>query len=278
MLQRHVVRISDNTQFGVGIRGLLLDVFAHEFGLSISNANAPETNFDWTFRSSMGVCRRLDYILVSMSLLVRECGPSGKLDLGSDHRAVATTMVCQKRGTYKRYEQKMLVKGWRPELDADGNASKYWERLAKSLQEHGNIEEAIHHVATTPGIRLTKKSGVNSWQSEEIQDLIKKRRVCSTPKDRAFISKLIKKTSRKHLRKYKNEEAANSLEKFSGLSDLPKILECPVVSSGNHKKIDCNIFAEVLKEIYKDQDATIFVDYEQIKSIPAFVYWSYWEL
>ena len=106
---------------------------------------------------------------------------------------------------------------------------------------------------------------------EEIQDLIQKRRLCNTPRERACISKMIQKTSRKLLRKHKNEETANLLKKFSGLSDLPKILECPVVSSGNYPEIDCNIFAEALQEIYADPEGTIFVDYEQIKSIPKFV-------
>ena len=56
-----------------------------------------------------------------------------------------------------------------------------------------------------------------------------------------------------------------------GLSDLPKILECPIVSSGNHQEIDCNIFAKALQGIYEDPDGTISVDYEQIKNIPKFV-------
>ena len=49
------------------------------------------------------------------------------------------------------------------------------------------------------------------------------------------------------------------------------MLDCPVSSSGNHQEIDCNIFAKALQEIYEDPDGTILVEYEQIKTIPAFV-------
>lgn len=125
-----------NTQFGIGIRGVSLDQFAKEFGLNVLNASSPETNADWTFRSNMGVCRRLDFIIASQNLLVSASGPSDKLDLGSDHRVVETTMVCQKRGTQKYYERKIPVKGWRPEVDTDGDATKYWDALEKGLHEN----------------------------------------------------------------------------------------------------------------------------------------------
>ena len=61
------------------------------------------------------------------------------------------------------------------------------------------------------------------------------------------------------------------LETFSGLSDLPKIREYPVKSSGNDEEIDCNLFAEALQKIFEDLDSSIEVNYEQVKDIPAFV-------
>ena len=54
-----------NTQVNVGNRGTMLKEFAHEFSLCIFNVCVEESNVDWTFESSMGVRRRLDYILVS---------------------------------------------------------------------------------------------------------------------------------------------------------------------------------------------------------------------
>ena len=120
------------------------------------------------------------------------------------------------------------------------------------------------HAATAPGIRVETKSGLKPWQSDEIQELIQKRRLCNTHTERATISKLIQKLSRRLLRKYKNDETEHLLQQFSGLSDLPKILDCPVSSPGNHQEIDCNIFAKALQEIYEDPDGTILVEHEQI--------------
>ena len=80
-----------NTQFDIGIRGVALRQFAKEFGLCITNTTDSDTSTNWTVESSMGVRRKLDFILASRSLLVIESGLSDKLDLGSDHRAVQTT-------------------------------------------------------------------------------------------------------------------------------------------------------------------------------------------
>ena len=88
-----------NTQFGVGMRGTTLEQFAQEFGLCITNATNSETDTDWTFESSMGVRRRLDFVLASDLLLVLESCPSDKLNLGSDHRAVQSILSDTKKGT-----------------------------------------------------------------------------------------------------------------------------------------------------------------------------------
>ena len=203
--------------------------------------------------------------------MVRAFGPSDIFDLGSDYRVVHAILACQKKGIPKYYEAQVPIKGWRPELDEKGNPSKYREVLERALQEKGTLEEAMHHAATAPGIRVGRKSRCKPWQSDEIQELIQKRRLCNTHTERASISKSIQKLSRKLLRKYKNEETEHLLQDFSGLSDLPNILECPISSSGKHQEIDCNIFAKALQQVYEDPDGTISVDYEKIKSIPEFI-------
>ena len=42
----------------------------------------------WTFESSLGYKRQLDYILASRSLVVGQNEASNNLDCGSDHRSV----------------------------------------------------------------------------------------------------------------------------------------------------------------------------------------------
>ena len=106
-LKRSVIIGGDfNTQLFVGQRGILIKQLSEEFGLRISNDNMPQGTNTWTFCSSVGVKRRIDYILVSNNLLIHEAGPSGILDLGSDHRVVRTVLIVRKlvkRQWEKRY-------------------------------------------------------------------------------------------------------------------------------------------------------------------------------
>ncbi|CAE7372347.1 unnamed protein product, partial [Symbiodinium sp. CCMP2456] len=50
-----------NTQWNVGVRGDMIREFSYMFGLSLANpAHMPES---WTFRSSAGIKRQIDFIL-----------------------------------------------------------------------------------------------------------------------------------------------------------------------------------------------------------------------
>ena len=79
-----------NTQLNVGLRGDCLADMARGFHLQITN---DDTHHDpnketWTFCSSMGVRRRIDFILCSMSFSLQQSFAADDVDLGSDHRAV----------------------------------------------------------------------------------------------------------------------------------------------------------------------------------------------
>ena len=79
-----------NTQLNVGLRGDCLADMARNFHLQITN---DDTHHDpnketWTFCSSMGVRRRIDFILCSMSFSLQQSFATDDVDLGSDHRAV----------------------------------------------------------------------------------------------------------------------------------------------------------------------------------------------
>ena len=67
-------------------------------------------------------------------------------------------------------------------MDTDGNATKYWDALEKGLHGNENLEKTIYDAATAPGITVGITSGLKPWRSEEIQDLIQKRRLCNTPR------------------------------------------------------------------------------------------------
>ena len=122
------------------------------------------------------------------------------------------------------------MRGWQPNIDADGVASKYEEVLRGKLVHEGNMEvesidKLMYEAATSPGVSVQVAVHSKPWQSEELQDLIRKRHLCTTSGERTSISKLIQKVSRKVLRKHQTEAASKLLETFSGLSDLPKVQE-----------------------------------------------------
>ena len=54
----------------VGIRGLLLDELAHSFDLVVANSDG-DGEQHWAFESSMGVRRRIDFVLCNRSLHLR---------------------------------------------------------------------------------------------------------------------------------------------------------------------------------------------------------------
>ena len=49
----------------------------------------------WTFCSSMGIKRRIDFIASSRSLSLSSSSATNLLDLGSDHRAVLATFLIE---------------------------------------------------------------------------------------------------------------------------------------------------------------------------------------
>ena len=264
-----------NTQVNVGTCGTLLEHFSQEFSLCITNGSIPEAIDDWTFRSSMGVKRRLDYVLNLECFLLKESSPSEILNLGSDHRVVRTVLTIQKR-TKKKYEKKVQMKKWRPILDPDGNASRYLAALRGKLELHQDtrmesMEKVLYEAAISPGVRTEVVDERKPWQSEEIQELIRKRRLYNNnPAERSTISKNIQKTARALLRKHKNKKTSELLQEFAGLERLPKIQEYSILKKGGDENIDCEIFAKTLQEIYESPNEKLKVDYGKIEDIPQF--------
>lgn len=56
----------------------------------------------WTFCSSLGVEKRLDYIIHNANIVLRENYPTEHLDLGSDHRAVHASFYMGNRQTKRK--------------------------------------------------------------------------------------------------------------------------------------------------------------------------------
>eukprot|EP00959_Pyramimonas_sp_CCMP1952_P338502 7088869-Pyramimonas_sp.AAC.1 len=81
-----------NTQLDVGSRSELLREFVAEFDLFAPSDFSEQSGANmWAFKSTLGVTRQLDYVLVSKSMAVSRYEASNDLDCGSDHRFVCAS-------------------------------------------------------------------------------------------------------------------------------------------------------------------------------------------
>ena len=82
-----------NTQLDVGDRGRRLGELTAAFNLDVLNSvGAGLSDDQWTFKSALGVCRRIDFILASRSI-GNDAWADNLLDWGSDHRCVRGTIT-----------------------------------------------------------------------------------------------------------------------------------------------------------------------------------------
>ena len=77
-----------NIQVGIGNLGEYLDEFVRSFCLTIANKNNAPWDDQWTFCSSLGNKRQIDFIIVSSAFQSIEGKAANDINLGSDHRAV----------------------------------------------------------------------------------------------------------------------------------------------------------------------------------------------
>ena len=75
-----------NLSWDEGSRGTVFRDFRDAFQLSVDNAiGAADSNSNWTFISSTGSLRRIDFILSSADLSMSDIMACNDIDLGSDH-------------------------------------------------------------------------------------------------------------------------------------------------------------------------------------------------
>ena len=144
----------------------------------------------------MDVKRRLDYVLASECFLIKESGPPGILNLGSDHRVVRTVLTIQKR-TKKRYEKKAQMKKRRPILDPDGNSSRYHEALRGKLELHQDtrmesMEKVLYERLYLQVYESRLRMNGNRGNPKKIRNLFETE-LCNNPVGRSIISKNIQK-------------------------------------------------------------------------------------
>ena len=107
-----------------------MDEMAAAFNLTVTNVNEdlPLSN-TWTFRSSLGHLRTIDYMFVSQTVKVEESCATDGLDMGSDHRAVLARITVAAISK-KRQVRRGLGRGWAPY-----NGNDFRQELDQSLDE-----------------------------------------------------------------------------------------------------------------------------------------------
>ena len=208
-------------QLQVGNRGDQIDALANAFGLTIANDDehhspAAET---WTFCSSMGMKRRIDFILCSFSLPLAASHPSCLLDLGSDHRAVYARFQLGKACRNKVGSSRRAKRGWTPELDGTGEPTSYHQILSRSLQtppeDLNSLESVCKYAVSKTSRTCTANTLQQQFQDDYIQSLLAERKATACRHRRAEISKTIRKEIRRKLRRQRAQRIESVLEEFA---------------------------------------------------------------
>ena len=209
-----------NLSIGIGQRRDALQELCSMYDLNICNITLSADHQDaWTFRSSYGSLRRLDYLLSSQALRFNSVAASSRLDLGSDHRCVQGRFhFFRSKDDWKNRKFKSF-KGWRPTMDENNQPSSYQKHMEKLMNEipHASLSDLSHIciAAAERGGEIDRgpKGLTRPEDSDELKQLMQERRRCSSAIDRKRLSKAIQRLARRELRAWKAKWTEYLLEK-----------------------------------------------------------------
>ena len=202
------------------------------FALTITNNLDIPWEMQWTFESSMGIKRKIDFVLISRSFELISGHASNEINLGSDHRSVKSVVriqgVSRKRGKFTA-----TLKNWKPVLGESGRAENFEVALLHQLERADNesiakLEKVLYEAGITEGVQVKVQEKSKPWQSDEIKGLIQERKTANTAVERRRISKLIQKSTRKALRKYGDEKTTEILKDFADLDRISSVHRHPI--------------------------------------------------
>ena len=251
------------TQLNVGIRGDCLADLAKNFDLQITNDDGhyDPNKATWTFCSCMGVRRRIDFILCSMSFSLLQSFATDDVDLGSDHRAVYCLNLPKHTKQQSKKERKFKAKKrWKPSLDENGVPHLYHEILNQTLEQQNpttlqGIEGLILNAVEQEKQTLVSgdAKATKFWEDPNFQQLLQQRRGSQCRHERMEASKQIRKHIRKHLRERRNLRTARILAEFVQLNRLDDVHHDPAKPhkrSNAEKQPTPQMFAEYLQDIF----------------------------
>ena len=261
-----------NTQLHVGLRGDLLQQTLHMYQLHVANGDSEPDN-SWTFCSSMGIKRRIDYILYTRNMSARHAEASDDLDLGSDHRSVVAKFHrLNFRQSKRRNNHHRVQYDWSPD-----HIVRYQRSLTNSLAREtptcfADIESCVVTCAQDVE-RQTVVSEPKLWQKPKLQNLMRLRRGCRDKVERCRLSKEIRTELRREMRQKRNAKLDSVLREFKDFSRLESVWHDPVKSSRSVRAQDPSPhdFAEYLSGIFAaDEDNGQHVASRRGFHIPAF--------
>ena len=188
----------------------------------------------WTFESSLGVRRQLDFIISGPGLLEAAPQPVDHLSLGSDHRAVSAIFHILRQNWQSGRQRQKQDGTWSAPTDFKQDLEK--EIHSKQPASVREVEEVLVQVAegchacSLPVVQPAPQfAGV-------LSNLRAKRRSCRNASELTDVSKQIQKEVRKDLRKLKSEKVRRKLEAFKNLSELHSVHRLPVVKARTQTK------------------------------------------
>ena len=253
----YVVIISGdfNTQLDVGPRGQLpreLSVICH---LRITNEIHDGMDFDdhWTFESSMGVRRQIDFILCSARIPTIAVEATRAIDMGSDHRAVKSILNIGTPQQSRR--RKKRVRGWKPR-----DVSEYHSTLDAALCNSSVttpallmqiVAESADHCKAKVENRVQKP-----WLTPHYHSLIATRRNENCRHERSRLSKCISRELHVGLRLWRTKKLQIQLEEFKDVKHGARIHDAPSVGV-TRSSIEPQKFANSLAAVYKSDNDRI---------------------
>ena len=250
---RHVVIGGDfNTQVHAGWRSDVMKDFAAEHGLEIlsDRLDVPWSK-RWTFESTLGHRRQLDYILADSALTAQRAEAVRELDCGSDHRAVMASVTLPRKDQQRARRTKPNVR-WQ--------GSHSYQPAVTQLVETGDINslrgvhECVKAAADSSGATKTGRATAGkAWDTAALRELRQKRRDCSDRHERARLSKTIATDTRRLLRKWQTERLTEQLSKFKELDQLHRINAEPVKKHTSQRPAPRE-FADVLQDVYSSSE------------------------
>lgn len=239
-----------NLCLDVGRRGTSMTDLCQLFRLTVANGSGlSSAAANWTFRSTLGVLRRIDYILYSPGISCENTLATWDLDLGSDHRSVKASFSFMPG--YTKKERKVRVKrGWKPRFNVDGVAEEFHQNITDQMQRGchtlGDVESILKDAALITNSSDQACGGKRPEKSMELKTLIYQRRHCNDNLERRRLSKAIFKLSRQELRKWRTMWADYLLRKFRNTKHLQKINVDPI------QKRACPIDDDSFADFFRD--------------------------